>query len=77
MYGWFQTHSIGMVLFLAVEYDHDQHFHRESGYTNQRKYAPWIGGSLLGSFDTYHKSMKITRQEWEENGEVVLDIKNF
>jgi actin-related protein len=50
-------------------------FYREPGYTQQRKFAPWIGGSLLGSFETYHKSLKITKQEWEENADVVLNVK--
>lgn len=48
---------------------------RERGYTSQRKHASWIGGSLLGSFDTYHESLKITRQEWDENPAVVLNTK--
>lgn len=43
----------------------------------QRKFAPWIGGSIMGSFDTYHKSLKITRQEWEENPDLVLNTKNI
>lgn len=51
--------------------------YREKGYTLQRKFAPWIGGSLMGSFDTYHKSLKITRQEWEENPDMVLNTKNI
>lgn len=50
---------------------------REPGYTSQRKFAPWIGGSLLSSFETYHKTLKITRQEWEENPDVFLTIKNI
>lgn len=31
----------------------------------------------MGSFDTYHKSLKITRQEWEENPDMVLNTKNI
>jgi actin-related protein len=50
---------------------------RERGYSLQRKYAAWIGGSLLGSFDTYHRNLKITRQEWEENPDVVLNTRSF
>lgn len=50
--------------------------YREPGYTQQRKFAPWIGGSLLGSFETYHKSLKITKQEWEENADIVLNVKS-
>ena len=41
----------------------------------QRKFAPWIGASLMGSFETYHKTLKITRQEWEENPHIVLNTK--
>eukprot|EP01039_Chlorochromonas_danica_P002140 gene2140-2334_t len=51
--------------------------YREPGYTLQRKHAAWIGGSLLGSFETYHTNLKITRQEWEENPDVVLSIKSI
>lgn len=51
--------------------------YREAGYTLQRQNASWIGGSLLGSFDTYHKTLKITRQEWDENAESILNIKSF
>lgn len=40
--------------------------HREAGFTSQRKIAPWIGGSIVASLDTF-KQMKITRQEWEED----------
>ena len=36
-----------------------------------------IGGSLIGSFDTYHKNLKISRQEWEENPDAVVNIKSF
>lgn len=50
---------------------------REPGYTLQRKHAAWIGGSLLASFETYHNSLKITRQEWEENPDVVLSVKSM
>ena len=50
---------------------------REKGYSMQRKYAPWIGGSLIGSFETYHKTLKITRQEYDENPDMVLNTKCF
>jgi len=66
----FRSCSIVVVIMYFVLY-------REPGYTSQRKFAPWIGGSLLSSFDTYHKTLKITRQEWEENPEVFLTIKNI
>ena len=42
--------------------------HREPGYTFQRKFAPWIGGSIIGSLAT-HSELKISRQEWEEGAE--------
>ena len=51
------------------------HLNREKGYAMQRKFAPWIGASLMGSFETYHKTLKITRQEWEENPDIVLNTK--
>lgn len=51
--------------------------YNERGYTLQRKHAAWIGGSLIGSFDTYHKNLKISRQEWEENPDAVVNIKSF
>jgi len=50
---------------------------REKGYTTQRKFAPWIGGSLMSSFETYHKTLKITRQEWEEHPDMILRSKCF
>eukprot|EP00947_MAST-08B_sp_MAST-8B-sp1_P003449 g3449.t1 len=34
---------------------------------SQRKYAAWIGGSMLASFPTFPK-IQITRQEYEEEG---------
>jgi actin len=49
--------------------------YREPGYTLQRKHAAWIGGSLMSSFETYHKTLKISRQEWEENHEEILSLK--
>lgn len=49
----------------------------ERGFTSQRKHAAWTGGSILSSFGTYHKHLKITKQEWEENPDVMLDIKSF
>jgi actin-related protein len=45
--------------------------YREPGYTFQRKYAPWIGGSIIGSLNT-HSELKISRQEWEEGVETSL-----
>lgn len=42
------------------------YFYSEAGYTSQRKFAAWIGGSIVASLETF-RQMKITRQEWEEN----------
>lgn len=51
--------------------------HRESGYTYQRKYASWIGGSIMSSLESF-KDLRITRQEWEEgSGENALLTKCF
>ena len=50
--------------------------HRESGYTNQRRFAPWIGGSIFGSLETFN-DLKLTRQEWEESGERLLLTKCY
>ena len=47
---------------------------KERGYTVQRKYGAWVGGSILSSLELYHK-LKITRQEWEECGENCLFLK--
>jgi len=51
--------------------------HSERGYTSQRKHAAWTGGSILSSFGTYHKHLKITKQEWEENPDAMLNIKSL
>jgi actin-related protein len=51
--------------------------HSERGYTSQRKFAAWAGASILSSFDTYHKHLKITKQAWEENPKAMLTIKSF
>ena len=45
---------------------------RERGYSTQRKFAPWIGGSLLASFESYHRAIKITRQEYDEHKDAVF-----
>jgi actin-related protein len=50
--------------------------HRESGYTNQRRFAPWIGGSIFGSLETFN-DLKLTRQEWEESGDRLLLTKCY
>ena len=51
--------------------------HSERGYTSQRKHAAWTGGSIFSSFGTYHKHLKITKQEWEENPDAMLSIKSL
>lgn len=51
--------------------------YREAGYTLQRKYAPWIGASLAASFETYHKCLKISRQEWEESHDEIVYLKGI
>lgn len=51
-------------------------YNREAGYTSQRKYAAWIGGSIFSSLETY-KELKITRQEWEENADAILQTKCY
>ncbi|OQS02610.1 actin [Thraustotheca clavata] len=49
---------------------------RERGYNTHRKIAAWIGGSMLASLPTF-KDIQITRQEWEEYHESILDRKCF
>lgn len=51
---------------------------REPGYTHQRKVAAWIGGSIIGSMDTY-RDMKLTKQEFDEGKETgtVVHAKAF
>lgn len=51
-------------------------FHRESGYTNQRKHAAWQGGSIFASFESF-KNLRVTRQEFEEGVESSLLAKCF
>ena len=43
-------------------------YFREPGYTFQRKYAPWIGASIVGSLEE-QSTLKITRQDWDEDAE--------
>ena len=49
---------------------------REPGFTHQRKVAAWIGGSIIGSMETY-KDIKLTKQEWEEGKEAAVHAKCF
>jgi actin-related protein len=50
--------------------------YRESGYTQQRKHAAWIGGSIFASFDSF-KQLRVTKQDWEESAESALLTKCF
>jgi actin-related protein len=50
--------------------------HSEAGYTTQRKFAPWIGASIISSLPTF-KELKISRQEWEEGADAALQTKCF
>jgi actin-related protein len=47
---------------------------REPGYNGQRKYAAWIGGSILASLSTF-KLMQVSRQEYEDAGASVMHRK--
>ncbi|KAG7392592.1 hypothetical protein PHYBOEH_006332 [Phytophthora boehmeriae] len=49
---------------------------RERGYNSQRKIAAWVGGSMFASLDTF-RDIHITKQEWEEYHEAILDRKCF
>ncbi|KAF0694016.1 Aste57867_15075 [Aphanomyces stellatus] len=49
---------------------------RERGYNTHRKIAAWIGGSMFASLPTF-KDIQITRQEWDEYHESILDRKCF
>ncbi|KAG5180924.1 actin family [Tribonema minus] len=40
---------------------------REPGYTAQRKYAAWIGGSIVASLSTF-RLLQVSRQEYEDAG---------
>ncbi|KAF2399943.1 Actin/actin-like protein [Trichodelitschia bisporula] len=43
-----------------------------SGNTVERKYASWIGGSILGSLGTFHQ-MWISKKEYEEHGANIVE----
>jgi actin, other eukaryote len=49
---------------------------REAGFTTQRRYAAWIGGSIISSLNSY-KHLRITRTEWEESSDNILQTKNI
>ncbi|KAI8995928.1 actin family [Gaertneriomyces semiglobifer] len=38
-----------------------------AGLTTERRFSPWIGGSILASLGTFHQ-LWISKQEYEENG---------
>ena len=42
----------------------------------ERKYAAWIGGSILSSLSTFESSW-ITKTEYEEQGETIVRRKCF
>jgi actin-related protein len=44
--------------------------------TPERKYATWIGGSILGSLSTF-KDMWVSQQDYQEYGPVILHRKCF
>lgn len=50
--------------------------YRESGYTQQRKYAAWTGGSIFASFESF-QDLCVTKQEWEDGAETALLAKCF
>lgn len=42
------------------------------GNTSERRFASWIGGSILGSLGTFHQ-MWISKREYEEHGAGVVE----
>lgn len=42
------------------------------GQVVERKYASWIGGSILGSLGTFHQ-MWISKKEYEEHGPNIIE----
>lgn len=49
---------------------------RERGYNSHRRLAAWIGGSMFASLPTF-KDIHVSKQEWEEYHEAILDRKCF
>jgi len=43
-----------------------------SGQIVERKYASWIGGSILGSLGTFHQ-MWISKKEYDEHGSNIVE----
>ena len=44
--------------------------------TPERKFAAWIGGSILSSISTFD-SMWITKNEYQESGATIVHRKSF
>jgi actin-related protein len=42
----------------------------------ERKYSVWIGGSILSSLSTF-QSLLISKEEYEERGPSIVNIKKF
>ncbi|KAI9722423.1 MAG: NuA4 histone acetyltransferase subunit [Chrysothrix sp. TS-e1954] len=42
------------------------------GNVAERKYAAWVGGSILGSLGSFHQ-MWISKREWEEHGSGIIE----
>ena len=42
--------------------------------SSDRRFGSWIGGSILGSCDSF-QSMWVSKQEFEENGKSILERK--
>ncbi|RXK42026.1 brg1-associated factor b [Tremella mesenterica] len=38
----------------------------------ERKYAPWVGGSVLASLGTFHQ-LWVTKDEWQEHGMAIIN----
>jgi actin-related protein 4 len=38
-----------------------------AGFTHERRFGAWVGGSILSSLGTFHQ-MWISRKEYDENG---------
>lgn len=41
-----------------------------------RKFASWVGGSILSCVDTF-KDISITKSEYEESGQSILELKSY
>ena len=43
-------------------------------FPSERKFAPWIGGSIVSSLSSF-QSFWVGMQEWQEHGSSILDRK--